>query len=68
MLLIRITSVLAKFKNPNFVKFVTCDMSVFFYGNSPVSSINKTDRHDITEILLKVVLNTKTLPINTILR
>ena len=24
----------------------------------PVSSINKTDRHDITEILLKVVLNT----------
>ena len=25
---------------------------------SPVSSINKTDHHDITEILLKVVLNT----------
>ena len=25
---------------------------------SPVSSTNKTDRHDITEILLKVVLNT----------
>ena len=25
---------------------------------TPVSSINKTDRHDITEILLKVVLNT----------
>jgi hypothetical protein len=25
---------------------------------SPVSSINKTDRHDITEILLKVALNT----------
>jgi hypothetical protein len=24
----------------------------------PVSSTNKTDRHDITEILLKVVLNT----------
>jgi hypothetical protein len=24
----------------------------------PVSSNNKTDRHDITEILLKVVLNT----------
>jgi len=23
----------------------------------PVSSTNKTDRHDITEILLKVVLN-----------
>ena len=28
---------------------------------SPVSSINKTDHHDITEILLKVSLNTITL-------
>ena len=28
---------------------------------SPVSSTNKTDRHDITEILLKVALNTITL-------
>ena len=28
---------------------------------SPVSSTNKTDRHDISEILLKVALNTKTL-------
>jgi hypothetical protein len=28
---------------------------------SPGSSINKTDRHDITEILLKVALNTITL-------
>jgi hypothetical protein len=27
----------------------------------PVSSTNKTDRHDITEILLKVALNTITL-------
>jgi hypothetical protein len=25
---------------------------------SPVSSINKTGRHDITELLLKVALNT----------
>jgi hypothetical protein len=25
---------------------------------SPVSFINKTDRHDITEILMKVALNT----------
>jgi hypothetical protein len=25
---------------------------------SPVSSINKTDRNDITELLLKVALNT----------
>jgi hypothetical protein len=28
---------------------------------SPVSSTNKTDRHDITDILLKVALNTITL-------
>ena len=25
---------------------------------TPVSSINKADRHDVTEILLKVALNT----------
>jgi hypothetical protein len=30
---------------------------------TPVTSINKTDRHDITEILLKVALNTIT-PLN----
>jgi hypothetical protein len=29
--------------------------------DSPVSSTNKTDWHDITEILLKVALNTITL-------
>jgi len=28
---------------------------------TPVYSINKTDRHDINEILLKVALNTRTL-------
>jgi len=27
-------------------------------GFSPVSTTNKTDRHDISEILLKVALNT----------
>ena len=37
--------------------FVTCDRSVVFSG-TPVFSINKTDCHDITEILLKVALNT----------
>ena len=31
-----------------------------------VSSINKTDRHNITEILLKVVLNTITITLNRI--
>jgi hypothetical protein len=29
-----------------------------FSLDTPVSSINNTDRHDITEILLKVALNT----------
>ena len=33
-----------------------------FSPSIPVSSTNKTDRHDITEILSKVALNTK-LPI-----
>ena len=33
------------------------DMSVVFPGYS-VSSTNNTDRHDINEIFLKVVLNT----------
>jgi hypothetical protein len=28
-----------------------------FYQGTPVYSTNKTDRHDITEILLKVALN-----------
>ena len=30
----------------------------WFSPGPPVSSINKTDRHDLTEILLKVALNT----------
>ena len=36
---------------------------LWFSPGSLVSSTNKTDRHDITEILLKVVLNTITNPI-----
>ena len=36
---------------------MTCDRSVASRG-PPVSSTNKTDRHDKTEILLKVALNT----------
>ena len=31
----------------------------WFSPGTPVSSTNKTDLHDIAEILLKVVLNTK---------
>ena len=38
------------------IKFVS-DLWQFSPG-SPVSSTNKTDRHDITEIFFKVVLNT----------
>jgi protein involved in ribonucleotide reduction len=36
---------------------MTCDRWWFSHGTL-VSSINKTDCHNITEILLKVVLNT----------
>jgi len=41
------------------IKFVSDlqQVSVFF-PCTPVSSINKTDSHDITEILLKVALKT----------
>jgi hypothetical protein len=35
---------------------------------SPVSSTNKTDRHDIVEILLKVALNTTTITLTLTLR
>ena len=33
-------------------------MAVWFSMGTPISSTNKTDRQDITEILLKVALNT----------
>ena len=35
----------------------------WFSPGTPVSSTNKTDCHDITEVLLKVALNTITLPL-----
>jgi hypothetical protein len=34
----------------------------WFSLGAPVSSTNKTHHHDITEILMKVALNTMTLP------
>jgi hypothetical protein len=43
------------------IKFVSDLRQV---GGSPVFSTNKTDCHDITKLLLKVVLNTITLNIN----
>jgi hypothetical protein len=45
---------------------MTYDRSVVFSGIL-VSSANKTDRHDITEILLKVTLNTITLTFTLIM-
>ena len=56
-----------KFKTMNNITWlclsVTCYRSVGFLGKL-VSSTNKTDRHDITEILLKVALNTIKLNLN----
>jgi len=41
------------------IKFVSDLRQVSHFSlGTPVSSTNKTDRHDITEILLKVALNT----------
>jgi len=42
------------------IKFVSDLQQV----GTPVSSTNKTDRHDITEILFKVALNTINQPTN----
>jgi hypothetical protein len=42
---------------------VTCGSGQWFSLGTPVSSTNKTDCHDITEVLLKVALNTITLTI-----
>jgi hypothetical protein len=39
------------------IKFVS-DLQQWFSLGPPVSSTNKTDHHDITELLLKVALNT----------
>jgi hypothetical protein len=41
----------------NIIKFVSDLRQVWFSPRTPVSSTNKTDRDDITEILLKVALN-----------
>ena len=41
-----------------------CGVGRWFSLSTPVSSTNKTDSNDITEILLKVALNTLTLTLN----
>jgi hypothetical protein len=51
----------------NVIKFVSYLRQVGkFSSGTPVFSTNKTDRHDITEILLKVALNTINEPSNSI--
>jgi hypothetical protein len=40
------------------IKFVSDFQQVGGFAGTPLSSTNKTDRHDIAEILLKVALNT----------
>jgi hypothetical protein len=40
---------------------LSCDFEFWFSPDTPVSATNKTDLHDITEILLKVAFNTITL-------
>jgi len=42
----------------NLFPFLRLELTRWFSPDNPVSSTNKTDRHDITEILLKVALNT----------
>ena len=46
------------------IKFVSDLQQVAFYPGTSVSSTNKADRQDITEILLKVALNTITLTLS----
>jgi len=52
----------AVYSIPHYViKFVSdFQTGLWFSPGTPVSSNNKTDRHDITEILLKVALSTLT--------
>jgi len=47
------------------MKFVSDLRQVGFSPGTPISSSNKTDRHDIIEILSKVALNITT-PLNQI--
>ena len=48
---------IATFANIYLFIWIKCGRSWFSLG-TPVSSINKTDRNDITEIMLKVALKT----------
>jgi hypothetical protein len=52
-------SVLVPSWNLYFHQFLIFVFSLGVVLGTPVSSINKTDCHNVTEILLKVALNTK---------
>jgi hypothetical protein len=61
------------FRIPHMVKCTLCDKvchwlatGLWFSPGTPVCSINKIDHHDITDILLKVALNTITLTIHQV--
>jgi hypothetical protein len=49
-----------------FVSDLRVTTSRWFSPNTPVSSTNKTERHDIAEILLKVALSTITLTLTLV--
>ena len=53
-----------KYSNSRVVRKKNSERHKNPYPDIPDSFINKTDRHDITELLLKVVLNTITLTPN----
>jgi hypothetical protein len=48
---------------PDEIKTTFCQKSCEDRWFSPVSPHNKADRYNITEILLKVVLSTQTIPL-----
>jgi len=48
------------YKRPQLKKNILAGAGWFFSPGTRISPTNKTDRHDITEIFLKVALNTIT--------
>jgi hypothetical protein len=52
------------FKTQFIVHCVSAVENMWFSPGTPVSFTNKSNRHDVTEILLKVALNTITLTLS----
>jgi hypothetical protein len=57
-LLLRSSKIFTDYDFYSLITFVSDATGRWFSPGTPVSSTDKTDRHDITEISLKVVLNT----------